>query len=145
MKKFKRAFYNTWYVLSLPKEQQDYLLDSEVWMNDVYTVAIRNAKYEEKPIKHLSIKRNDRKTIHDWRDLQEIKNLLVGPCHEGVEIYPADDRLVDTANQYHLWVFSDPSYRLPFGFDKRQVLDSGEKHQTIKSMDGAKQRPFKKG
>ena len=28
-----------------------------------------------------------------------IKNLIVGPEHEGFEIYPAESRLVDTANQ----------------------------------------------
>jgi len=144
LKKFKRAYYDAEYVLSLPEEQRDYLLEAKVWKNDVYTVAIRDSEYGFIPLKHLSIRRNDRETIHDWRDLQTIKNMLVGPEREGIEIYPAESRLVDTANQYHLWVFPiDDS--LGIGFDKRQVLDDGEVHRLIKSMDGAKQRPFKKG
>jgi hypothetical protein len=37
--------------------------------------------------------------VHDWRDLQRIKNQLVGPECEAVELYPAESRKVDTANQ----------------------------------------------
>ena len=45
---------------------------------------------------------------------QEIKNQLVSPDCEAVEIYPNEDRLIDTANQYHLFVFP-LKYKLPFG------------------------------
>jgi hypothetical protein len=55
----------------------------------------------------LSIKRRDREVIRDWRELQAIKNAIVGPEHEGFELYPAESRLVDTANQFHLFVFMD--------------------------------------
>lgn len=72
----------------------------------------------------LSIKRIDREVIHDWRELQEIKNLIVGPEHEAVELYPAESRLVDTANQYHLYVLSDPKVRFPFGYAYRSVTDN---------------------
>jgi len=30
--------------------------------------------------------------------------MIVGEEHEAFEVYPAESRLVDTANQYHLWV-----------------------------------------
>jgi hypothetical protein len=56
---------------------------------------------------HLSIKFIDKAPVHDWRHLQEIKSRIVGPQFEGIELYPAEDRVVDTANQYHLWVFGD--------------------------------------
>jgi len=144
LNKFKRAFYDASYVLSLPKKQRDNMLDSVAWKNDTYTVAVRDHSYGCQTLKHLSIKRNDREVIHDWRDLQEIKNMLVGKECEGIEIYPAESRLVDTANQYHLWVFPK-GHPIGIGFDKRQVLDEGEVHRLIKSMDGAKQRPFQKG
>jgi hypothetical protein len=52
---------------------------------------------------HLSIKRFDRGPVRDWRHLQQIKNEVVGPEAEAFEIFPAESRLVDTANQYHLW------------------------------------------
>lgn len=64
----------------------------------------------------LSIRRQDRAPIHDWRDLQAIKSQLVGPECEGVELFPAESRVVDTANQYHLWVIKDPTQTFPFGF-----------------------------
>lgn len=85
----------------------------------------------------LSVKRRDREAIHDWRDLQTIKNLIVGAEHEGFEVYPAESRLVNTANQYHLWVFADPRVRLPVGFRAREVMDA-----QAAAAQGARQRPF---
>ena len=86
---------------------------------------------------HLSIKRNDRQSIHDWRDLQRIKNELFGPEYEAIELYPAESRLVDEANQYHLWVIADESVKFPFGFADRIVAE--------KPGLGAVQRPFEPG
>lgn len=87
---------------------------AEVYLNDTYQVA----KYPEKDgTIHLSIKRIDREPVTDWRDKQAIKNQLVGEQHEAVELYPAEDRVVDTANQYHLWVSADPNYRIPLGWE----------------------------
>lgn len=109
-----------------------------LWRNDIYQV-----QKDTNPHVHpnwprliaLSIKRIDREWIHDWRDLQEIKNLLVGPDHEAIELYPAEKRVVDTSNQYHLWVLAESRLRFPFGWDKgaRQTPEEAE-------MFGAKQR-----
>jgi hypothetical protein len=85
----------------------------------------------------LSIKRHDRRPIHDWRHLQRIKNALVGEQHEAVELYPAESRLVDTANQYHLWVLADPNKRFPMGWDQR-LVEGPESAARV----GAAQRPF---
>lgn len=90
----------------------------EVWRNDMYQVVVRKVEGE---VFHLSIKRLDRQPIHDWRDLQEIKNMLIGPEHEAAELYPAESRKVDSANQYHLWGRLDPAWRFPFGFQTRMV------------------------
>jgi hypothetical protein len=87
---------------------------------------------------HLSIKRLDRQPIHDWRDLQWIKNMLVGLQCEGLELYPAEDRVADSANQYHLWVFADPAFRIPVGFDSGRFVVEPE--EAAKA--GAIQRPF---
>jgi hypothetical protein len=84
---------------------------------------------------HLSIKDHDRSARHDWRDLQRIKNELVGPEYEAIEIYPAESRLVDTCNQYHLYVFK--TWRPPMGFSSRLVAD-GKSAFAPK----AEQRPF---
>jgi hypothetical protein len=64
----------------------------------------------------LRIYRHDGKRIrHHWSELQRIKNELVGPEHQGVEIYPPESQLQDGENSYHLWVFKDADTRLPFG------------------------------
>jgi len=102
------------------------------WRNELYQVAVR--KCGEGSV-HLSIKRNDRNPVHDWRDLQEIKNQLVGPECEGVELYPAESRRVDTANQYHIYCVTDPKFRFPFGFTDRFV--------TEETLGKSVNRPFK--
>lgn len=106
-----------------------------VFMNDTYQVNVQDV--EGGDYTHLSIKRRDKAPAHDWRDMQAIKNMLVGPEHEAVELYPAESRLVDTANQYHLWVLRNPKRRFPIGFAERLVLDHG-----IGPDDGSVQRPL---
>lgn len=59
--------------------------------------------------------------LRDWRDFQNIKNLLCGPDCEAVEIYPAEEDLVDLNNSFHLWVFLD-GYKMPFGFRGQRIL-----------------------
>ena len=64
----------------------------------------------------LRIYRHDGKRIrHHWSELQRLKNELVGPEHQGVEIYPPESQLQDGENSYHLWVFKNADSRLPFG------------------------------
>lgn len=115
--------------------------NDEIWINDLYQVNIhRNSPNHhlgaEHVIDHLSIKRRDKAPIHDWRDLQTIKNLLCGPERECIEVYPAESRLVDTANQYHLWLLPE-GMQAPFGWPNRLVSDE---HEAAKI--GAVQRPF---
>ena len=47
----------------------------------------------------ISYHRHDRAPIRDWRIGQRIKNEVLGPEWEAVELYPADSRLVDTSNE----------------------------------------------
>jgi hypothetical protein len=103
--------------------------------NNRYAVLVGRIEPGEWPaMLHLSIRRLDREAIHDWRELQRIKNEVVGPEHEAVELYPAEDRLMDAANQYHLWVLEDPKLRFPFGYRERIVSES--------NVGGARQRPW---
>lgn len=92
----------------------------QYYLNDVYQVAMRPLG---DMMVHLSIKRIDRQPCHDWRDLQAIKNQLVGDECEGAELYPAESRRVDSANQYHIWCVKDPTFRFPFGYNVRAVDD----------------------
>ena len=97
-------------------------LTTETYENNEYKVVVKqdklNAEGREGTIGEivwLSICRLDREAIHNWRDLQTIKNMLVGENCFGYEVYPAEDQLVDTANQYHLWCLPNGTH-LPFGF-----------------------------
>ncbi len=115
----------------------------EVWLNDTYQVNVRRGiKADGWPeLIWLSIKRRDKRSIHDWRELQEVKNQLVGKEHEAIELYPAESRKVDGSNQYHLWVLAERGLRVPLGVGERHVRDgSGELER-----DGTRQRPLKKG
>ena len=80
----------------------------------------------------------DKTAIHDWRHFQEIKNELVSPDCEAIEIYPNEDRLVDTANQYHLFVFPK-NYNLPFGWNTRSVV----KEEAVGGYNKRGQRAIK--
>jgi hypothetical protein len=105
---------------------------SEYWQNNLYFVEI--VRDPQETFVCLSVRRQDREAVHDWRHMQRIKNELFGPEVEAVELYPAESRLVDTANQYHLWALKQPRIRFPFGFRERSVSD-------VPSVGAAKQRP----
>jgi hypothetical protein len=104
--------------------------------NDIYVVAMRQVHEPICDMIWLSICRIDKKPLHNWRDLQTIKNMLVGENCFGYEVYPAEDQLVDTANQYHLWCLPNGTH-LPFGFhDGRKV--------SYESTSVTKQEPLNK-
>jgi hypothetical protein len=101
----------------------------EIWVNDIYQVNVLRGSncddYIHAPelkgkCDYLSIKTHNKEAIHDWRHFQIIKNELCGEDREAVEIYPSEERLVDTANQYHLWVLPKNEF-FPFGFKERKV------------------------
>lgn len=106
----------------------------EVWVTTIPAVA----SWPE--MVWLSIKRYDRRSIHDWRELQRIKNEILGTDVEAVELYPGKVREVDTSNQYHLWAFP-PGVELPFGYGDRLVCD-GATTRNIHKSSKAKQRAF---
>ena len=92
----------------------------------------------------LSMRRTDRSdaTFHDWREMQRVKNDLVGPEHEACELYPAESRLVDSADQFHLWVFEESTRTcfFPFGYMQRDVRDASDPDSATGS--GGTQRAF---
>jgi hypothetical protein len=106
--------------------------NAKVYINDIYQVLYYDEKMVDnmgcssetfkEQIRYLSIKRHDKEAVKDWRDFQDIKNQLCGEDSEAVELFPSESRLVDTANQYHLWVFPK-GYILPFGMIARAVIE----------------------
>lgn len=110
----------------------------EVWRNDLYQVAVRRfhvAEWANSEVAHLNIRRVDGAAMFDWRHQQRIKNDIVGPECEGLMLFPAEERLVDSSNKYHVFVFTDPLIRVPLGWTTRDVIDD-----EIRSPPGMRQR-----
>lgn len=105
--------------------------ECEVFVNSRYKVA----KYDDGEIIHLSIKRLDLQALQDWRELQRIKNELLGDEVEAVQLHPAESRLLDMCDQIHLWALKDG--RFSFGFEERIVSEG-----TV--LPGQTQRPFER-
>lgn len=105
---------------------------ARVFVNSRYQVNVRpvntprdkvTGQRVHPPFYHLSIKRHDKAPVRSYRDLQRIKNELIGVEAEGVELYPRESRMVDTSNQYHMYVLQEP-HQFPFGsFGKRVVSE----------------------
>ena len=105
---------------------------AEMWTNDQYVVVV--TRREDGTVEELSIRREDRRAAHDWRDFQRIKTEIAGAETEGFEIYPAESRLMDTANQYYLFCLR-PGERVPAGY-------IGGRNVTESSLAGSGQRPL---
>lgn len=115
------------------------MIVQDLFENDLYSVQVASAP----PFIHLTVTRHDGTPVKEWSHLQRIKNELVGPEHEAVELFPAESRLIDAVDQYHLWVHADPKYRFPLGFQARRfVLD---KPVEAISTDSTFADPFQVG
>jgi len=110
----------------------------ELWVNNLYLVLIYrgdivpcdDALRPRNPV-WLSIRRVERgKLPRDWRDLQRIKNEILGTQYELVELFPAEERLVDEADQTHLWGFESVGARFPFGYTER-VIGTPEQAESL--------------
>lgn len=122
--------------------------EDRIFINSRYQVSLR-VREAPPPFGiyiELSIKTRDKAAHHDWRDLQRIKNELVGEWYEAVELYPSEKRLVDTANQYFLFVFPELDFRngwFPFGFADRIVSEVPIPGvANLPGMSVSEQRPF---
>jgi hypothetical protein len=63
----------------------------------------------------LSIKHKENKPHSDWATFQAMKNHFCGPEREAVMLYPGESRLVDMADQYHVFVLPEGCV-MPFGW-----------------------------
>lgn len=114
-----------------------YEADVTYWRNDLYQVA---TKPFGKDMLHINIRRIDGAAIRDWRHFQRIKNQLVGDECEAIELYPAESRLMDQCNKYHLFAVTDPTFRFPIGFTQRRNVQ--EPDPELQDRGGFKQRPL---
>lgn len=128
----------------------------EAWVNDIYECQVRYLEERGRGgVVHLSIKRKDREASHDWRHLQAIKNDVMGWEREAIELFPAESRLVDTANQTHLWVMA-AGEGVPLGYFegrivgdeatmRRRLRDLGASDELLLQSRKARQRPWQPG
>ena len=128
-----------------PPGSEGSMMDS-CWVNsryEVYAYRYDNSKGTgPSQMVHLSFKQMpERDPFIPWRDKQRIKNEVLGPEWEGVELIPAESRLVDTSNQFHLWCFP-PGTRLPMGFVDREVMEHPEE---VQGAGRAVQTPWRDG
>lgn len=116
------------------------LKSQETWKNNLYVVSIdRDVKHGmgmDTTMFEITIRRVDREPGLPFRDVQAIKNQLVNPESEMCEVYPAESRLVDTANQYWFYGFNDPEIRFPWGFTARAVSYDNPDFLNAKQLPG---------
>lgn len=108
-----------------------------VYKNHLYTCSCRHHSegwpLGGGPWAQIGIYCEDGQARHDFRDMQRIKNDLVGPEWEAIELFPAESRLMDPSNYYLL--FAAP--KIPIGvYDGRRIIG----HEQCL----APQRPFSK-
>lgn len=109
----------------------------ETWENDAYYCSVRRHSagfaLGGGPYVVIGITASDESARHDWRDFQRIKNDIVGPEWEAVELYPAESRLKDPSNRFYLWCA--PKGVFEFGLSGGRIVCGPE--SAI-----APQRPF---
>lgn len=114
----------------------------EVWGNDQYEATV---ECYTNGWAYITLKRYDRHAVRDWRHLQSIKNEVVGPEREAFELFPAESRLLDTSNQYHLWVLPEGD-SIPLGQSGRAINTPREIRAFNEEHGGkARQRDWQPG
>ncbi|MEP6667653.1 MAG: hypothetical protein ABJF10_00785 [Chthoniobacter sp.] len=110
--------------------------ESASWItyrNNIYLVVIEMTS----PLIHACIRRHDRRPCTDWNHMQQIKSELIGPEHEAVELFPAESRLINTTNEYHLWAHPKSGFRFPFGFSWNRFVMNQTPSQTGSMLEVA--------
>lgn len=127
--------------------------DDEIWVNDLYQVVVRYMKpTEPEPgvpegrdgMIHLSIHLHTRDPIRNWRHLQAIKNEVAGEDRWAFETFPPEKFLVDTSNEYHLYVMPKGA-DLGFGFHERLVSSDDQAEAYNDAPHKGKQEPWEPG
>lgn len=70
------------------------------WPNDRYGVQL----IVSNGLHVLMVRRHDEGDDFPWRDLQRIKDELVGEDREAVQVFPKKSEIVDEADMAHIWL-----------------------------------------
>ncbi len=90
---------------------------NRTWSNVHYAVMSRELKTTWGRVTHYFITTAGGHDI-PWYDKQVIKNKIAGYDKTAIEVFPAQEDLIDAANSYHLWVLHD--VELPFGLHPKK-------------------------
>ena len=95
--------------------EQPFLGCSAIYKNHKFFVFIWDEVPTTKGVaRKIMVRQHDQKPIaNHWREMQNIKNEFFGAEAVAVEYYPAESKLVDSANLYWLWVFPDDVLPIP--------------------------------
>lgn len=122
------------------KEQIARLQRVEYWGNEIYSATVDRLApqgFDDRMrCVHISFHRRDRAPCLDWRHAQQIKSDIVGPEIEAFQLHPAESRVVDTANEFHIWCLMKADgapIGIPIGFPVGVRCDDPK-------FDGAVQR-----
>lgn len=91
-------------------------------------------------VEHVTITRGSKGISFDgsgdltWMEKYQIKNELFGEKRAAVEVYPKEDRLVDTCDVYHLWVF-DKKFTMPFGIHPKEYQHAVNRGYSISEAE----------
>jgi hypothetical protein len=99
--------------------------NDETWGNDRYTVGVQYLDGNRDGFVELSVHNHNRTPHIPWRHLQQIKNEVLGADREAVQIHPSEDRLVDTANEFWLYVY--PTGKAPMRRGKKLGMNIGRR------------------
>lgn len=86
-----------------------------------YCVMTREIKTNWGIVTHAAFRNIEGSDI-SWKDKQWIKDTLFGKDKTAIEVFPREDRLVDAANMYHLWIF-EKNFELPFGIHDNDLSE----------------------
>ena len=95
-------------------------------------------------IEHVTISRRDPNSKEivtsdgsgelTWAEKQQIKDELFGKKRVAIEVFPSEDRLIDIADVYHLWVF-EKNFRMPFGIHPKEYIPAINRGYSMNSAE----------
>lgn len=83
-----------------------------IFKNNRYVVQIWGWNTGWGKCDRVLIRRADASAVHNWHELQRIKNEIWSEDHTALEVYPKQNNLIDDRNIYWLWVFP-PEFQCP--------------------------------
>jgi len=112
----------------LPRE------DGETYWRNAFYLVMRKELEPERGLDgavRLSMRREDGKAIREWKHIQRVKNEIVGPEREAVEIFPPQSMVTDMSHEHHLFVVP-VGVASVFLYEHKMGLPEGSAMHTVR-------------